>query len=251
MGDFVLIPGMCHGGWCFEELTGGLRAQGHAVYPLTLTGLSERSHLLHGGVNLDTHIQDVTGVLAAENIQDAVLVGHSYGGMVITGAADRAPERVKALVYLDAMVPEPGDSTWSLVSDQERRWYMDVVETGYAVRPLPFFDPRATPHPLASLLQPLKLTSDLAHIRRRSYVYAAGWDGQSPFTPVYQRLRENPSWRTYALDSGHNLMRDAPQDLLEILLQVVDPDDGEDRDSSTARPATRAVTTRSSLAGQA
>jgi pimeloyl-ACP methyl ester carboxylesterase len=248
MGNFVLIPGMCHGGWCFEELTGELRAQGHAVYPLTLTGLSERSHLLHGGVNLDTHIQDVTSVLAAENIQDAVLVGHSYGGMVITGAADRAPERVNALVYLDAMVPEPGDSTWTLVSDQERRWYMDVVETGYAVRPLPFFDPRATPHPLASLLQPLQLTSDLAHIRRRDYVYAAGWDGQSPFTPVYQRLREDPSWRTYALDSGHNLMRDAPQDLLKILFQVVDPADGEDRDSSTARAASRAVTTtRSSL----
>jgi hypothetical protein len=79
-------------------------------------------------------------------------------------------------------------------------------------------------------------------------VYAAGWDGQSPFTPVYQRLREDPSWRTYALDSGHNLMRDAPQDLLKILFQVVDPADGEDRDSSTARAATRAVTTtRSSL----
>jgi pimeloyl-ACP methyl ester carboxylesterase len=232
MGNFVLIPGMCHGGWCFEELTGRLRAQGHAVHPLTLTGLSERSHLLHGGVNLDTHIQDVTGVLAAENIQDAVLVGHSYGGMVITGAADRAPERVKALVYLDAMVPEPGDSAWTLVSDQERRWYLDVVETGYAVRPLPFFDPRATPHPLASLLQPLQLTSDPAHTRRRVYVYAAGWDGQSPFTPTYQRLREDPSWRTYALDSGHNLMRDAPQDLLKILFQIVGP--GFSGDAGTA-----------------
>ncbi|MGN9788585.1 alpha/beta fold hydrolase [Nonomuraea sp. ZG12] len=218
MTDFVLIPGMCHGGWCFQELTGELRAQGHAVHPLTLTGLGERGHLLHGGVNLDTHIQDVTGVLAAENIQDAVLVGHSYGGMVITGAADRAPERVAALVYLDAMVLGPGDSCWTLVSDQERRWYTDVVETGYAVRPLPFFDPRATPHPLASLLQPLRLTGDLGHIRRREYVYAAGWDGPSPFTPVYRRLRADPSWRTHALDSGHNLMRDAPQDLVRILL---------------------------------
>ncbi|MER5626711.1 alpha/beta hydrolase [Streptosporangium sp. NPDC002544] len=231
MSNFVLIPGMCHGGWCFQELTGELRAQGHAVYPLTLTGLSERSHLLHGGVNLDTHIQDVTSVLATENIQDAVLVGHSYGGMVITGVADREPERVDALVYLDAMVPGPGDSSWTLVSDQERRWYMDVVETGYAVRPLPFFDPRATPHPLASLLQPLQLTGDLAHIRRRDYVYAAKWDGQSPFTPLYRRLREDPSWRTYALDSGHNLMRDVPQDLLKILLQVVDPADGEEWDN--------------------
>ena len=220
MTTFVLIPGMCHGGWCFEQLTEQLRHHGHRAYPLTLTGLSERSHLLHGGVNLETHIQDVTGVLAAEHIQNAVLVGHSYGGMVITGVADRASDRVDSLVYLDAVVPQHGDSMWSLVSDQERRWYLDVVETGDAVRPLPFFDPRATPHPLASLLQPLRITGDLTHIRRNVYVYAAGWEGQSPFTPTYQRLCADPSWTTHALDGGHNLMRDAPQDLLKILLEI-------------------------------
>ncbi|TMR92355.1 alpha/beta fold hydrolase [Nonomuraea basaltis] len=218
MTTFVLIPGMCHGGWCFEEVARQLRDHGHRVLPLTLTGVAERSHLLHGTVNLDTHIQDVTALLAAEDIQDAVLAGHSYGGMVITGVADRMPERVGSLVYLDAMVPGHGDSCWSLVSDQERQWYADVVDTGYAVRPLPFFDPRATPHPLATLLQPLHLTGGLARVRRRDYVYAAAWDGQSPFTPVYRRLCTDPSWRTHALDSGHNLMRDAPHDLVKILL---------------------------------
>jgi pimeloyl-ACP methyl ester carboxylesterase len=223
VATFVLIPGMCHGGWSFGELTEQLRADGHRVYPVTLTGISERSHLLHSGVNLETHIQDVTGVLAAENIHDAVLAGHSYGGMVITAVADRMPERVDSLAYLDAVVPANGDSFWALVSDQERRWYLDVVENGYGVRPLAFFDARATPHPLASLLQPLQLTSDLAHIRRRVYVYAAGWDGESPFTPFYHRLREDPSWTTYALDSRHNLMRDAPKDLLKILREVVEP----------------------------
>ncbi|WP_214412992.1 alpha/beta fold hydrolase [Sphaerisporangium fuscum] len=223
MATFVLIPGMCHGGWCFGELAEALRDQGHRVYPLTLTGLGERGHLLHGTVNLDTHIQDVTGVLAAEDVRDAVLVGHSYGGMVITGVADRMPGRVSALVYLDAMVPGDGDSCWTLVSERERQWYADVVETGYATRPLPFFDARATPHPLASLLQPLRLTGDPARIGRRVYVYAAGWDGESPFTPVYERLREDPSWTAHALDSGHNLMRDAPQDLLRILLEAAEP----------------------------
>ncbi|WP_336213824.1 alpha/beta fold hydrolase [Nonomuraea sp. LPB2021202275-12-8] len=222
MTTFVLIPGMCHGGWSFADLTERLRGHGHHVHPLTLTGLSERAHLLHGGVNLDTHIQDVAGALAAEDIRDAVLVGHSYGGMVITGVADRVPQRVSSLVYLDAVVPGDGDSCWSLVSDQERKWYADVVESGYAVRTLPFFDVRATPHPLASLLQPLRLATDLTHIRRRDYVYAAGWDGDSPFTPVYQRLLADPSWRTHALDSGHNLMRDAPEKLLEILLRAAD-----------------------------
>ncbi len=223
MATFVLVPGMCHGGWSFAQLGEQLREQGHRVHPLTLTGISERSHLLHAGVNLETHIQDVTGVLAAEDIRDAVLVGHSYGGMVITAVADRMPDRVGSLAYLDAVVPANGDSCWALVSDRERQWYLDVVHNGYAVRTLPFFDARATPHPLASLLQPLPLTGDLAHIRRKVYVYAAGWDGESPFTPIYHRLREDRSWTTYALDSGHNLMRDAPKDLVEILLEVVGP----------------------------
>ncbi|MDX3102583.1 alpha/beta fold hydrolase [Nonomuraea angiospora] len=220
MATYVLIPGMCHGGWCFDELAGQLRSRGHRAYPLTLTGIAERGHLLTGGVNLDTHIQDVTGVLDAADITGAILVGHSYGGMVITGAADRAPARVRDLVYLDAVVPGHGDSCWSLVTERERRWYADVVDSGYATRPLPFFDPRATGHPIASLLQPLRLAGDLGHVRRREYVYAAGWEGESPFTPVYERLRRDPAWTTHALAAAHNLMRDAPQDLLEILLDV-------------------------------
>ncbi|WP_040866336.1 alpha/beta fold hydrolase [Nocardia exalbida] len=222
MTTFVLIPGMCHGGWCFEQLTEQLRARGHRVYPLTLSGVGERVHLRHG-VNLETHIQDVTALLSAENITDAVLVGHSYGGMVITGAADRAASRVAALVYIDAVVPQSGDSCFTLVSDQERRWYLDVVDTGDAVRPLPFFDARATPHPLASVLQPLTLTGDLTHIRSRDYVYATGWEAPSPFTGIYQRLRDDAGWTTHAVDGGHNLMRDAPEDLLRILLDVPGP----------------------------
>ncbi|MFQ6329485.1 alpha/beta fold hydrolase [Nocardia sp. CWNU-33] len=217
MATYVLIPGMCHGGWTYEPITAQLRQQGHRAYPLTLTGLAERSHLLNTAVNLETHIQDVVGLLEAEEIEDAVLVGHSYGGMVITGAADRVPERVDSLVYLDAVVPSAGDSMWSLVSDRERQWYLDVAETGYAVRPLPFFDPRATGHPLASLLQSIRLTGNIA-ARRRDYVYAASWDGQSPFTGFYERLRADARWQTHALDSKHNIMRDAPDGLLAILL---------------------------------
>ncbi|MET8799413.1 YbfB/YjiJ family MFS transporter [Nocardia sp. NPDC004568] len=148
---------------------------------------------------------------------EAVLVGHSYGGMVITGAADRAPDRIAALVYVDAMVPAHGDSCWDLASEQEHRWYLDVVDTGDAVRPLPFFDPRATPHPLASVLQPLALGGGIAQIRSRTYVYAAGWDTPSPFTAVYARLSREPGWTTHSLDGGHNLMRDDPEGLLTIL----------------------------------
>lgn len=218
LATYVLIPGMCHGGWCYESITEQLRRPGHRVYPLTLTGLAERSHLLTASVNLETHIQDVVRLLVAEDIEDAVLVGHSYGGMVITGASDRVPDRIDSLVYLDAVVPRHDDSMWRLVSEQERQWYLDVAETGYAVPPLPFFDPRATGHPLASLLQSVQLTGDLTRFRRREYVYAASWDGESPFTSCYERLRDDPQWRTHAVDSKHNLMRDAPDELVAILL---------------------------------
>ncbi|MGW0703321.1 alpha/beta fold hydrolase [Streptomyces sp. NPDC002867] len=219
MTTFVLVPGAWHGAWTFEPLARQLRAHGHQAYPLTLTGVGDRRHLLTATVNLDTHIEDVVNLLADEEITDAVLVGHSYGGMVITGAADRAHERVAGLVYVDAMVPEHGDSCWSLVTDQERAWYLNGAgETGYTSAPLPFFDSRATPHPLASLLQSIRLEGALDRYRSRDYVYATGWDGQSPFTALYERLCSDPAWRTHALACGHNVMRDAPDELLKVLL---------------------------------
>ncbi|WP_091504063.1 MULTISPECIES: alpha/beta fold hydrolase [Amycolatopsis] len=214
---FVLVPGACHGAWCFQPLAEDLRRAGHRAFPLTLTGLAERAAELTGAVNLDTHIQDVLDVLEYEQITDAVLVGHSYGGVVITGVADRAPERVGSLVYLDAFVPRDGESCWTLTNDAQREWYLDVGETGYGVKPLPFFDPRATPHPLATFLQRIRLAREPADIRR-DYVYARIWDGESPFRATWERLRDDPRWTVHELDSKHNLMRDAPDELLAILL---------------------------------
>jgi pimeloyl-ACP methyl ester carboxylesterase len=217
MADFVLIPGAWHGGWCFAPVAERLREHGHDVHPLTLTGLSERRHLLHAGVNLDTHVQDVLGYLASEQLEDVVLVGHSYGGMVISAVADRTPDRVKALVYLDALVPQDGDSAWRIANDEQRTWFLDVDESGYGVRPLPFLDPRATPHPMATLFQPVRLSTDLSRFHRE-YVFARQWPTVSPFVDTYQKLANDPQWTVYALDSAHNLMRDAPDELLAILL---------------------------------
>ncbi|MEV7726540.1 alpha/beta hydrolase [Streptomyces sp. NPDC087917] len=221
MTTYVLVPGAWHGAWTFEPLARALRAHGHEAFPLTLTGVGERKHLLGASVNLDTHIDDVVGLLTDHQITDAVLVAHSYGGMVVTGAADRVPERVAGLVYVDATVPADGDSCWSLVGEQERGWYLSGAgETGYSSAPLPFFDPRATPHPLASLLQAVRLKDGLDRFGSRDFVYATGWDGPSPFAAQYERLTADPSWRTHAVDSGHNVMRDAPEELLEILLNT-------------------------------
>jgi len=220
MTTYVLIPGACHGAWCFDELAAALRANGHEVVAITLTGISERAHLLHGGVNLETHIRDVLAELETRDAGDVVLVGHSYGGMVIAGVADRTPERVDALVFLDALVPHDGESCWDIVNDEERQWYLDVDDTGYGVPPMPFFDPRATAHPLPSFLQRIKLSGDLNRFRRRDFVYALKWPGESPLRPSYERVQNDPQWNVHELDGAHNLMRDNPGDLLRILLDA-------------------------------
>ncbi|MBT2368897.1 alpha/beta hydrolase [Streptomyces sp. ISL-10] len=221
MATFVLVPGAWHGAWTFQPLARRLRAHGHEAHALTLTGLGERKHLLTGTVNLNTHLHDVLNLLEDEQITDAVLVGHSYGGMVITGVADRVPDRVSGLVYIDAMVPQDGDSCWSLVTEQERAWYLNGVDqTGYSSSPLPFFDPRATSHPLASLLQAIRLRHDLSAFARKDYIYATGWDTPSPFESLYRRLLTDSSWRVHAVRSGHNVMSDAPEELLKILIQT-------------------------------
>jgi len=218
MTTYVLVPGACHGGWCFDELATALRAHGHRVLAITPTGVAERAHLLHAGVNLETHIADVLAELVVHDVRDAVLVGHSYGGMVITGVADRVPQQVDSLVYLDAFVPRDGESCWMLTTDEQRQWYTSVDDTGYGVPPLPFFDPRATAHPLAALMQPIRLSEGLSRFRRRDYVYASKWDGESPFAATFDRVRADPTWTTHVLDGAHNLMRDCPDDLLRILL---------------------------------
>jgi pimeloyl-ACP methyl ester carboxylesterase len=221
MTTYVLVPGACHGAWWYDDLADQLRSNGHRVLAITPTGVAERAHLLHAGVNLETHIADVMAELAAHNVEQAVLVGHSYGGMVITAVADRLPQQVDSLVYIDALVPHDGESCWALVNDEERQWYLGVDETGYGVPPMPFFDSRATAHPLASFLQPIKMTGDLNRFRRRDFVYALKWPGDSPLRPSYERVRDDPNWITHELDGAHNLMRDNPHDLLRILLDVV------------------------------
>lgn len=221
MTTFVLVPGAWHGAWTFQPLARALREHDHQAYALTLTGVGDRKHLLTASVNLDTHIQDVVNVLADEQITDAVLVGHSYGGMVITGAADRAPDRVRGLVYVDALLPRDGESCWSLVTDREREWYLaGVGRDGYTSEPLPFFDPRATPHPLASLMQAVRLDGGFDRFERLDFVYATAWEETSPFEAVHRRLSDDAAWHVHSVASSHNVMRDAPGELLKILLDA-------------------------------
>ena len=191
---------------------------------LTLTGLQpDDDDATVANANLDTHAQDVVSFLDHAQITDATLVGHSYGGMVIAAAADRAGGRVSRLVHLDAYVPRNGESCWSLTTESYRQSFVDgAADTGYAVRP-PFRaphggDPRRRRHPLASLVQTIRLTGVVDRVPRRDFIYCSGWEAETPFAGLRARLQADPGWRVHDIPTAHNAMRDAPSAVAALLI---------------------------------
>jgi pimeloyl-ACP methyl ester carboxylesterase len=155
-----------------------------------------------------------------EDINNAVLCGHSYGGMVIAGVADRVRKRVYRIVYIDAYFPEDGDSCFELTTPTYRQLFLDNVRAdGWAVAPPEGLDPRATSHPIGSLLQAISLSGQHHEVGRLDYVFLSGWAG-TPFKDVFERLRQDDRWHTHELPTSHNAMREAPDDLVEILLDT-------------------------------
>ncbi|MFE5480258.1 alpha/beta fold hydrolase [Nocardia sp. NPDC056541] len=225
MATFILVPGAWHGSWTFEAVTPLLEAAGHTVHALTLTGLRpDEDDVTVARANLDTHADDVVRLLETAQITDATLVGHSYGGMVISAAADRAAGRISRLVHLDAYVPRDGESCWSLTTEAYRQSFVEgAADTGYAVRP-PFRaphggEPRRRPHPLASLVQSIRLTGAVDRIPRRDFIYCSGWEDDTPFAGLRARLRAAPGWHVHDIPSGHNAMREAPGAVADLLLR--------------------------------
>ena len=203
---YVLVPGGWHGGWNFRPITDRLRARGETVCELTLSGVGERNHIPAGMVNLNTHIEDVVRVFEQEDLRDAVLCGHSYAGMVITGVADRICERIARIIYIDAYVPANGDSCFTLTTPAFQQAFLDGAQSdGWGVVPPTGLDPRATPHPIASFLQAISLSGRQNQVPRRHYVYLSRWNG-TPFTSVYERLRHETQWQVHELPTGHNVM---------------------------------------------
>jgi pimeloyl-ACP methyl ester carboxylesterase len=218
---FVLVPGACHGGWWFEPVAEELHRGGHRADTVTLAGL-DPDEPPTPAANLDTHIEQVMDLLTTRGDQ-AVLTGHSYGGSVITGAADQHPEQVTALLYLDAFVPRDGESCWSMTNDEQRQWYGEGSgTTGLGLDPLPFFDERARPHPLGSLMQKSRLTGRYLTVPRKQYAPAAdpAWLPHSPFTATAARLRPDPDWTVTDLDCGHNVLADGPARIVELLRKL-------------------------------
>ncbi|MFF2205627.1 alpha/beta fold hydrolase [Streptomyces sp. NPDC058145] len=219
MATFVLVPGGWHGSWSFDAVVPLLERAGHTVHALTLTGLRpDDDKVTIATANLDTHADDVLRLLDRTHITSATLVGHSYGGMVISAAADRARGRVSRLVYLDAYVPRDGESCWLSTSERYRQAFITgAASTGYAVLPPAGGDPRRRPHPLASFTQTIRLTGAVDHVPRREFIYCSGWEDRTPFTELRTRLKADRDWQVHDLPTGHNAMREAPDAVAELL----------------------------------
>jgi pimeloyl-ACP methyl ester carboxylesterase len=221
MATFILVPGGWKGSWAYEAVVPLLERDGHTVHALTLAGL--RPHDDQETVataNLDTHADDVLQLLDRADVTDATLVGHSYSGMVITAAADRAAGRISRLVYLDACVPRDGESWWSLMNEYFRAAFTaGAATTGYAVEPPDggSNDPRRRPHPAGSFLQAIRLTGAVGRVPRREFVYCSGWD-QTPFAGLRAQLAADPEWHVHELPTGHDAMHEAPEATAALLL---------------------------------
>ena len=228
---FVLIHGAWHGGWCWQRVAPLLRAAGHDVFAPSLTGLGDRGHLASRAIDLETHIADIAGLLEMEDLADTVLVGHSYAGMPITGAADRSAGRIARLVYLDAFVPAHGQCVldfWPAEAraDLERRcaatgFIPPTALPAYGVtRPadLAWAEPRIRPHPFATWTQPLALKH--GEVRSpRAYIRCT-----NPARPVFEqfsrRLAADPAWTYREIDCGHDCMIADPHGTAELLLSL-------------------------------
>lgn len=215
---FVMVPGGWQGAWVFDPVAAELRRDGHHVEAVTLAGLEpDGPPDVDRPPNLDTHIDQVAELVGGGDGTPVALCGHSYAGMVITGVADRLGDRIDQLVYIDAYVPDDGDSCWSLTSDRFREMFMAGARAdGRWVTVPDGLDPRARPHPLASLVQSIRLTGTPGPAPRRTFISGGPWQG-SPFTTLTERLRDDAGWRFLEIPVGHNIARRDPHRLAVAL----------------------------------
>ncbi len=233
MSTFVLVHGAWHGSWCWKRVRTALQAQGHDVFTPTLTGVGERCHLLSPQVNLDTHIADVANLIRWEELTDVVLCGHSYGGCVISGVADRMADRIGALVYVDAFVLENGQNVHDTLPPDQRDGQLLLargVGEGWKVPPIPaeifnvnaadvgWVNRQCTMQPLATFEQPMALTGAIDRITNVTHILATRFAG-SPF-PQFHELARRKGWKTVTMPCGHDIMLDQPEELTRLLLSA-------------------------------
>jgi pimeloyl-ACP methyl ester carboxylesterase len=239
VATFVLVHGGGHGGWCYKRIAPLLRAEGHDVYAPSLSGLGDRKHLLRSDIDLDTHVTDIVNLLDYEDLERVILLGHSYGGMVITGVADRAGSRIGHLVYLDAAHPKSGESLADITPEMMglAKSEMHVVNgvelvlfpDSQAIPYLGVSDPtdfawmksKITPHPWKCFTQKLWLEDEVA-VRRIPRTNINCTASLAMSTPE-KRERQLDAEHLFEIDTGHDLMITEPKAVAEMLLQVAAP----------------------------
>jgi len=225
------VHGAWSGGWCYHKVADRLRAKGHRIFTPTLTGQGERSHLAGTAINLSLHITDVLNLIHYEGLDDIALAGHSYGGMVITGVGDRIAEKIRALVYLDAFLPDDNQSLFDINVPKNNQTFIANAGAigGLAVPPPPasFFnvnandaarvDALATPFPIGCFTEKIKLSGAHRTIGKHIYVHSTVLPRESPFKPFYERVKNDPGWEAHTLPCGHDAMLDMPDETTRIL----------------------------------
>jgi pimeloyl-ACP methyl ester carboxylesterase len=229
---FVLVHGAWHGGWCWRRVADLLEAKGHKVFAPTMTGLGSCSHLLSKDVNLATHITDIVNCIKWEDLSTIVLVGHSYGGLIVSGTAEQVGDRIASIVFLDAFVPENGESLSATASQPTKDAVAAAVARGeYLIKPVPavafrvnekdraWVDAKCTPHPVASFTDKISITGARDKIAKKAYIRAKGYPAEV-FDAALNKCKPNPAWKTFEMAAGHDAMVDQPQELTDILLEV-------------------------------
>ncbi|MEM8979028.1 MAG: alpha/beta hydrolase [Pseudomonadota bacterium] len=234
MATFVLVHGAWHGGWCWAKLESAMRKRGHETHAPTLTGLGERSHLLGKDITPDDHVTDIVNTLRWRDLSDVFLVGHSYGGMVISGVAGRVPERIVGLVYLDAFVPEQsGFSLFAQANPERMKTFQRQIDAGAeGLEPDNFDawtnDPKTkawlknmcTPHPTGCFSNGVTLTGREKEITQKLYIHCAR-NTPSPFVSEYQKVKSRSDWETAEIATKHNAMGEDPESLAALLDKFV------------------------------
>ena len=218
---FVLVHGAWHGGWCWRRVADRLAAKGHYVVAPTLSGVGERSHLPPGSIDLSTQVADVVGEIRWKDLDRIVLVGHSYGGMVITGVAEQLHDRISSIVYLDAFLPGDGQSlfdithtatpptTASVPSHPASFFHVNEADSAWV-------DSKLTPHPTACFTEKLKVAGAYQSIAKKSYIRAPLFK-MPAFDQFLAQCSGDASWKTQTVTCGHDVMIDQPEALSALL----------------------------------
>jgi len=230
MATYVLVHGSWHGSWCWKRVRKALTAAGHDVFTPTLTCVGERSHLASAEINLSTHIADVINLIRWEELTDVILCGHSYAGWVISGVADRIPDRIRAMIYLDAYVVEDGECFFDHLAPERRRLQARTTGEGWKVDPLPaevlkvnerdraWVDAQCTVQPIGTYEERLHLNGGIQQISDITHILCTGWE-RTPFPASHERAKRR-GWKTLTMSCGHEAMLDSPDELVALLAEI-------------------------------